>query len=100
MNEGKYSIELLRDVGEGTGIQIVLAREDNLQVARTLYSVIADKYLPTGSSCSAIERGYWQGVIRRLSGLCRDRRTRGIAANVASCGNFEKVADALAAAPQ
>ncbi len=44
MNEGKYSIELLRDGSEGTGIQIVLAREDNLQVARTLYSVIADKY--------------------------------------------------------
>ena len=43
MNRGKYSIELLRG-GEGADIQIVLARDDDLRVARTLYSVIADKY--------------------------------------------------------
>ncbi len=43
MNQGKYSIELLRG-GEGADIQIVLARDDDLRVARTLYSVIADKY--------------------------------------------------------
>ncbi len=43
MNRGKYSIELLRG-GEGADIQIVLARDDVLGVARTLLSVIADKY--------------------------------------------------------
>jgi hypothetical protein len=43
MKEGKYSIELLRG-GEGTDIQIVLAREDNLNVAHTLYNVIAGQY--------------------------------------------------------
>jgi hypothetical protein len=43
MDEGKYSIELIRG-GEGTDIQIVLAREDDLKVAHTLFSVIADKY--------------------------------------------------------
>jgi hypothetical protein len=43
MDEGKYSIELIRG-GEDNDIQIVLAREDDLKVARTLFSVIADKY--------------------------------------------------------
>lgn len=43
MQTGKYSIELIRG-GEGTDIQIVLAREDNLRIARTLFSVIAEKY--------------------------------------------------------
>jgi hypothetical protein len=43
MEEGKYSIELIR-CGDGTDIQIVLAREDDLKIAHTLFSVIADKY--------------------------------------------------------
>jgi len=43
MNKGKYSIELLRG-GEGADIQIVLAREDNLHVAHTVYNALADKY--------------------------------------------------------
>ena len=43
MEAGKYSIELIR-YGEGTDIQIVLAREDDLKIAHTLFSVIADKY--------------------------------------------------------
>ena len=43
MQMGKYSIELIRG-GEGADIQIVLAREDNLRIARTLFSVITEKY--------------------------------------------------------
>ena len=43
MEDGKYSIELIR-CGEGSDIQIVLAREDDLKVAHTLFSIIADKY--------------------------------------------------------
>jgi len=43
MDEGKYSIELIRG-GESADIQIVLAREDDLKVAHTLFNVIADKY--------------------------------------------------------
>ncbi len=43
VEEGKYSIELIR-CGEGSDIQIVLAREYDLKVAHTLFSVIADKY--------------------------------------------------------
>jgi hypothetical protein len=43
MKDGKYSIELLRE-GEGHDIEIVLAREENLDVAHTLYGLIADKY--------------------------------------------------------
>jgi hypothetical protein len=35
MKDGKYSIELLRE-GEGHDIEIVLAREDNLDRARVL----------------------------------------------------------------
>ena len=43
MDGGKYAIELLRG-GEGTDIQVVLAPEDDLKAARTLFSAIADKY--------------------------------------------------------
>jgi hypothetical protein len=32
--EGKYSIELFRDGGEGAGIEGVLARHDSLATAR------------------------------------------------------------------
>jgi hypothetical protein len=43
MNEGKYSIKLLRG-GEGTDIHVVVAREDDLKAARSLFNIIADKY--------------------------------------------------------
>jgi hypothetical protein len=39
--EGKYSIELFRDGGEGAGIEKILVRHDSLTVARTLYKVAA-----------------------------------------------------------
>jgi hypothetical protein len=39
--EGKYSIELFRDGGEGAGIEKVLVRHDSLTVARALYKVAA-----------------------------------------------------------
>jgi hypothetical protein len=35
--EGKYSIELFRDGGEGAGIESILVRHDNLTTARALY---------------------------------------------------------------
>ena len=35
--EGKYSIELFRDGGEGAGIESTLVRHDSLAVARALY---------------------------------------------------------------
>jgi hypothetical protein len=35
--EGKYSIELFRDGGEGAGIEVVLVRHDSLAAARALY---------------------------------------------------------------
>jgi hypothetical protein len=37
--EGKYSIELFRDGGEGAGIEKILVRHDSLTVARALYKV-------------------------------------------------------------
>ena len=43
MKDGKYSIELLRE-GEGRDVEIVLAREDDLGVARTLFGLIVEKY--------------------------------------------------------
>ena len=43
MDGGKYSIELVRG-GEGTDIQVVLAREDDLKAARSLFNIIANKY--------------------------------------------------------
>ena len=46
MKDGKYSIELLRE-GEGHDIEIVLAREDNLDVAHTLDGLIAEQLLLT-----------------------------------------------------
>jgi len=39
--EGKYSIELFRDGGEGAGIEKILVRHDSLNVARALYKVAA-----------------------------------------------------------
>jgi hypothetical protein len=39
--EGKYSIELFRDGGEGAGIEKILIRHDSLTVARALYKVAA-----------------------------------------------------------
>ena len=35
--EGKYSIELFREGGEGAGIESILVRHDSLSVARALY---------------------------------------------------------------
>jgi len=35
--EGKYSIELFRERGEDAGLEAVLARHDDLTVARILY---------------------------------------------------------------
>ena len=35
--EGKYSIELFRDGGEGAGIEKILVRHDSLAVSRALY---------------------------------------------------------------
>jgi hypothetical protein len=39
--EGKYSIELFRDGGEGAGIEKILVRHDSLTAARALYKVAA-----------------------------------------------------------
>ena len=39
--EGKYSIKLFRDGGEGAGIEKILIRHDRLTVARALYKVAA-----------------------------------------------------------
>jgi hypothetical protein len=39
--EGKYSIELFRDGGEGAVIQKILVRHDSLTVAHALYKVAA-----------------------------------------------------------
>src|SRR5215470_9755484 len=39
--EGKYSIELFRDGGEGAGVEKILVRHDSLTVARALYKVAA-----------------------------------------------------------
>ena len=35
--EGKYSIELFREGGEGAGIETILARHDSLAASRNLY---------------------------------------------------------------
>jgi hypothetical protein len=39
--DGKYSIELFRDGGEGAGIEKILVRHDSLTVARALFKVAA-----------------------------------------------------------
>ena len=49
--EGKYSIELFRDGGEGAGIEKILVRHDSLTVARALYKA------------AALNRAYWLTVI-------------------------------------
>jgi len=60
--EGKYSIELFRDGGEGAGIEKILVRHDSLTVARALYKVAA-------LNCSerlimlCDRAGYWRAVI-------------------------------------
>ncbi len=70
--EGKYSIELFRDGGEGEGIEGVLVRHDSLAVARALYKAAVlnhpDRLVRL---CCAIERGYWRAVIGQTR--CRDR---------------------------
>ena len=42
--EGKYSIELLRDGGEGAGIEKILVRHDSLTAARVLYKAVVLNY--------------------------------------------------------
>ena len=42
--EGKYSIELFRDGGEGAGIEKILVRHDSLNVARALYKAATLNY--------------------------------------------------------
>ena len=42
--EGKYSIELFRDGGEGAGIEKILVRHDSLTVARVLYKAVTLNY--------------------------------------------------------
>ena len=42
--EGKYSIELFRDGGEGAGIEKILIRHDSLNVARALYKAVVLNY--------------------------------------------------------
>ena len=42
--EGKYSIELFRDGGEGAGIEKVLVRHDSLTATRVLYKAVVLNY--------------------------------------------------------
>ena len=42
--EGKYSIELFRDGGEGAGIEKILVRHDSLTAAHVLYKVVVLNY--------------------------------------------------------
>ena len=42
--EGKYSIELFREGGEGSGIERILLRHDSLTAARVLYKAVALNY--------------------------------------------------------
>jgi len=42
--EGKYSIELFRDGGEGAGIEKILLRHDSLTAARVLYKAVVLNY--------------------------------------------------------
>jgi hypothetical protein len=42
--EGKYSIELFRDGGEGAGIEKILVRHDSLSVSRALYKAAVLNY--------------------------------------------------------
>jgi len=39
--EGKYSVELFRDGGEGAGVEKVLARYENLAIARAFFRTTA-----------------------------------------------------------
>jgi len=42
--EGKYSIELFHEDGEDACIEAVVARDDRLHVARTLYEMVIEQY--------------------------------------------------------
>jgi hypothetical protein len=42
--DGKYTIELFRDGGESKGIEAVLASDDRLKIARTLYRAMCGQY--------------------------------------------------------
>jgi len=42
--EGKYSIELFRDGGEGASIEKILVRHDSLTAARVLYKAVVLNY--------------------------------------------------------
>ena len=42
--EGKYSIELFRDGGEGASIEKILLRHDSLTAARVLYKAVVLNY--------------------------------------------------------
>ena len=43
-SEGKHSIELFKEGGEGAGIEAVLFREDDLAIARSLYRAAVKEY--------------------------------------------------------
>jgi hypothetical protein len=44
MMDGKYSVELFRDGGEGAGLERILVRRDDLMTARALYRTAAFTY--------------------------------------------------------
>jgi hypothetical protein len=60
--EGKYSIELFREGGEGSGIERILLRHDSLTAARVLYKAVALNYSERLIMLSAIRRGYWRAA--------------------------------------
>ncbi len=41
---GRYSIELFREAGESAGIEMELARETRLDVARTLFDLMCAQF--------------------------------------------------------
>jgi hypothetical protein len=96
---GKYTIELCRPGGEDAGIERVFERQDDLAIARKLYTILANKHpdrlimlcdravcwhaatSPTECRTDLEERH--KKSLRVLAKLLRKDEARRIAANVA-----------------
>jgi hypothetical protein len=76
--EGKYSIELFREGGEGSGIERILLRHDSLTAARVLYIAVITTASSLPMSISRMSRADDQ----QPSCSARMKRARRIAVNI------------------
>ena len=63
--EGKFSVELFKEGGEGAGQEEIIDRHDNLTVARARSIGAVFNNIRAGWSCCATELAFWRGAIDR-----------------------------------